>query len=103
MDVEVLRTEIACGSKGRARLAGWWAVLKPIIDGVVDNPADPDRGVGARDQKRARKAATCHRHACRRCGPVGPRDPVPGAGWRRRRLGELVEPAREKLLIGTEI
>jgi hypothetical protein len=103
MDVEVLHSEIACGSKGRARLAGWWAVLQPVIDGFVNKPADADRGVGARDQKRAREAATCHRHNWRSLGPVGRRDPVPGAGRRRRRLGELVEPALEKLLISTEI
>ena len=41
-------------------------VLQPIIDGFVDEPADPDRGVGAGDQKRAREAAADHRRAGRR-------------------------------------
>jgi hypothetical protein len=50
------------------------AAIQKIKNGDIDKAADADRGVGAGDQERSRKAAT--RDRCVR-GRLGARDPYP--------------------------
>ena len=62
--------------------------------------ADPDRGVGAGDQKRAREAAARHLHADRARPSVDARYELPAPTFC---LRELIDTPLEKLLIGPQI
>ena len=57
MNIERLRQCLAVVADRRGLDAVGRPVLDPVVEGFVDKPADPDRGVGAWDQKRPRKAA----------------------------------------------
>src|SRR5262249_2189001 len=71
----------------------------------VNETADADRRVRARDQERSREAAANDRLTGDRLGTHRPWD---AATWRSSRSGdlslrELVSPAREELLVGAQI
>src|SRR5712671_6030528 len=74
MDIKILPLQITIGRQGGALLAVYRSVLQPVVEDFGDLAADADRGVGARDQERAREAAPRHRHTRHRLGAVAPRD-----------------------------
>ena len=95
VNVERLGRQIAGDPDGCALGAVRRTILEIIIESFVDKPADADRGIGSRHQKRSRKAASQHRSSSRwgrrRSGKV------------RRGLSELLNALLQQFLLGPQL
>ncbi|HUC12792.1 MAG TPA: hypothetical protein VL985_20545 [Stellaceae bacterium] len=95
-ELERLCLEIAVDFGGDTGHAVGRPVLQVVNQGFIDKPADTYRCLGSRDQERTRKAAGERRSRHRRCADLA------DAGARAGRLGQLIDPRLEQLLLLVE-